>query len=271
MEKSIQVDGLKVRYLEEGSGPAVVLLHGASLGSSADVWDGTLGSLAQGGFRGLAFDRPGYGHSDNPRDFTASYQEAFILKFMDALELRQPCLVGHSGTGVTVVQLALEHPNQFSKVVTVGTGSLLPPLPEQGGRGQGREEEEGGGSEPTLEDTRKVLEGNLFNKSLITPEVLEKRHRMSVGKNFQASIERSKAREPRRNEVPLWKRLEEVQVPYMMIMGKEQVRGSAGKRCALLIQKEPSFRVELIENCAHLVMWDAKEIFCQKVLEFLHE
>lgn len=271
MEKFIQVDGLKVRYLEEGSGPSVVLLHGASLGSSADVWEGTLGSLALGGFRGLAFDRPGYGHSDAPKDYTASYQKAFILNFIDALELKQPCLVGHSGTGVTVVQLALEHPNQFSKVVTVGTGSLLPPLPEQGGRGQGREEEEGSGSEPTLEDTRKVLEENLFNRSLITPEVVEKRHRMSVGKNFQASIERSKAREPRREDVPLWKRLEEVRVPYMMIMGREQVRGSAGKKCALLIEKEPIFRVELIEKCAHLVMWDAKEIFCQKLSDFLHE
>ncbi len=92
-----------------------------------------------------------------------------------------------------------------------------------------------------------------------------------VGKNFQASIGRSKAREPRREEVPLWKRLEEVRVPYMMIMGREQVRGSAGKRCALLIEKEPSFRVELIEKCAHLVMWDAKEIFCQKLSDFLHE
>ncbi len=264
MEKSIQVDGLKVRYLEEGSGPAVVLLHGASLGSSADVWEGTLGSLAQGGFRGLAFDRLGYGHSDNPRDYTASYQKAFILKFMDALELRQPCLIGHSGTGVMVVQLALEYPDRFSKVVSVGPASLLPPLP-----GQGREEEERGQSEPTLEDTRKLLEGNLFNKSLITPEVLEKRHRMSVGKNFQASIERSKAREPRRDEVPLWKRLTEVKVPLLMIYGK--VQKGVAKRCTLLIEKEPSLRIEQIENCAHLVMWDTKEIFCQKLLDFLHE
>ncbi len=38
MENSIQVDGLKIRYLEEGSDTPVVLLHGASLGSSAYVW-----------------------------------------------------------------------------------------------------------------------------------------------------------------------------------------------------------------------------------------
>ena len=39
MEYFSLVDGLRVRYLEQGTGPAVILLHGASLGSSADVWD----------------------------------------------------------------------------------------------------------------------------------------------------------------------------------------------------------------------------------------
>ncbi len=270
MEHSIQVDGLKIRYLEEGTGPAVMLLHGASIGSSADVWEATLGSLAQGGFRGLAFDRPGYGLSDNPKDYKASYQKAFVLKFMNALGLKQACLIGHSMTGSVIVQLALEDPDRISKVVTAGTGSLLPPLPDLSVRGHGREGEEGGPSEPTLEDTKKLLEKNLFNKSLITPEVLEKRHRMSVGENFEASIERSKAREPRKDEIPLWKRLKEVTVPLLMIYGTHD-RGSAAKKCVLLIEKEPSLRIELIENAAHMVMWDAKDIFCKKVLAFLSE
>ncbi len=270
MEKSIQVDGLRVRYLEEGSGPAVVLLHGASLGSSADVWEGTLGALAQGGFRGLACDRPGYGRSDNPTDYTASYQKTFILNFMDAMGINQACLVGHSMTGGMVVQIALENANRLSKAVTVGTGSLLPPLPDQVGRGRERASDEGGESEPTLETTRKLLEENLYQKTLITPEVVEKRYQMSIGKNFKASIERSKAREPRKNEVPLWQRLKEVTVPLLMIYGAQD-RGSAAKKCTSLMNSEPTLRIELIDNAAHMVMWDAKEIFHQKTLEFLSE
>ena len=39
-ENFIEVEGLRIRYFEEGSGPAVLLLHGPSLGSSADVWTG---------------------------------------------------------------------------------------------------------------------------------------------------------------------------------------------------------------------------------------
>ncbi len=268
MENSIQVDGLKIRYLEEGSGTPVVLLHGASLGSAADVWEATLSQLAQGGFRAIAFDRPGYGLSDNPKDYSASYQKSFVLKFMDALELEQSCLLGHSMTGAIVLQLALEHPDRVSQVITAATGSLLPPLPDQkpSGRGGGGEEESP--SEPTLEDTRKLLEENLFNKSLITPKVLEQRHQMSVGKNFQAFLERNKAREPRKEGVPLWQRLKGVQAPLFMLYGTHD-RGSAAKKCALLMEKEPNLKIELIENAAHMVMWDAEEDFARKVLAFL--
>ena len=41
-DQFVEVDGLTTRYLEEGKGPAVILLHGASLGSSADVWERNL-------------------------------------------------------------------------------------------------------------------------------------------------------------------------------------------------------------------------------------
>ncbi len=267
MENSVQVDGLKIRYLEEGSGTPVVLLHGASLGSSADVWEETLSSLAQGGFRGIAYDQPGYGHSGNPKDYRPSYREAFILKFMDALGIRQACLIGHSQAGGFVLRLALEHPDRVIKVVTVGSGSLLPRLPDQGGGGPA-EGEEGTQTSPTPEDTRKLLAGNLFNKDLITPEVLEKRHQMSLGKNFDASLERLKARESQKGQVPLSQRLKEVSAPLLMLYGAQD-RGSAAKRCALLKEKEPGIRVEVIDRAAHMLMWDAKKPFCEKVVTFL--
>ena len=56
-ENLIEVEGLRIRTLEEGSGPAVLLLHGASLGSSADVWTGNLPELAARGLRVIAYDQ----------------------------------------------------------------------------------------------------------------------------------------------------------------------------------------------------------------------
>jgi len=84
-DRFVTVDGLRLRYLERGSGPAIILLHGASLGSSADVFARNLEPLAAGGFRVIAFDQPGFGLSDTPADHGLAYRQQSILGLMDAL------------------------------------------------------------------------------------------------------------------------------------------------------------------------------------------
>ena len=255
-EKFIRVDGLKTRYLEEGSGPEVLLLHGASLGSSADVWERNLAPLASHGLRAIAFDQPGFGLTDNPKDYSVAYRRRFILQFMDALGILKAHLVGHSQAGAMAIGLAFDHTDRIGKVVVLATGSVLPPLPEGGKSGPG-EGEEGGAAEPTPAETRALLEKNLFNHSLITAEALEKRHRMSVGKNFQAFLERGKA--PRgggKESVPIWERLHRLPVPLLMIYGKQD-RGSAAARAALLQERFPALNLHLLDRCKHLAQWDA--------------
>jgi len=267
-EKFVEVDGLKTRYLEEGSGPAVLLLHGASLGSSADVWERNLAPLARHGLRALAFDHPGFGLTDNAQDYSVAYRRSFILKFMDALGVKKASLVGHSQAGGMAIGLAFDHTDRIAKVVVLATGSLLPPLPggDKGGAGEG---EEGGTNEPTLADSRKLLEQNLFNQSLITAEVLEKRQRMSVGKNFQAFLERAKApRSGGKEAVPIWERLHRLPVPLLMLYGKQD-RGSAAARAAALKERFPALNLHLLDNAKHLAQWDAAEEFEKLTAKFL--
>jgi pimeloyl-ACP methyl ester carboxylesterase len=268
MEKTATVDGLKTRYLEEGSGPPVIMLHGASLGSSADVFERCLGPLAGGGLRAIAYDQPGFGLTNTPADFTVSYRTAFILKFMDALKLDKAALVGHSQAGGMAARIALDHPDRVSKLLIVACGSLLPPLPDQSGKPGPAEGQEGGEQPPSLEDSRKLLESNLFNKSLATPEALRKRHEMSVGKNFENFVARNKTREPQKDAVPLWQRLKDLSMPLLMLYGMQD-RGSAAKRAALFKEKEPNLKIELVDNAAHLLMWDAAEKFNQRAVQFL--
>jgi 2-hydroxy-6-oxonona-2,4-dienedioate hydrolase len=268
MEKTVQVDGLKTCYLEEGSGAAVIFLHGASLGSSARVFERNLPVIGAAGFRAIAYDQPGFGLTDNPRDYTTSYRTQFIVKLMDALDIDRAALVGHSQAGGMVARVALQHPARVSHVMIVGSGSVLPPLPGKGGSGGPAEGQEGTSTTPTLEDMRKILDTNFFNKALITPELLQKRLDMSVGKNFDAFVERSKAREPQSDGGPLYKRLKEISAPLMLLYGKQD-RGSAAQRCALLKEQEPSLRIELIEDAAHLVIWEAADKFNEALLRFL--
>ena len=119
-------------------------------------------------------------------------------------------------------------------------------------------------------DTRKLLEHNLFNHSLITPDVLEKRHRMSVGKNLQAFLERSKAAQGGggREGAPLWQRLDRIPVPTIFIYGKQD-RGSAAERAALAKERFPNLNLHLIDRCRHLVQWDAASEFERLTAAFL--
>lgn len=269
-EKYTEVDGLKIRYLEEGKGPEVLLLHGASIGSSADVWERNLSPLAGHGLKVIAFDQPGFGLSDNPGDYSVAYRRRSILQFMDALGIQKASLIGHSQAGVMAVGLALDQPQRIAKVIVLGTVSLLPPLPDGGKPSGAREGEEGGAAEPTREESRALLEHNLFNHSLITPEALEKRHRMSMGKNFEAFKKRIQAAQGggAKDGIPLWQRLDQVTVPMLFIYGKQD-RGPAAERSALLKERFPKLKLHLLDRCKHLAQWDAASEFVKLSGEFL--
>src|SRR5262249_36256081 len=156
---------------------------------------------------------PGFGSSDVPADLSAAYRRDSIPKFMDALGLKKAALVGHSQAGNPAVQLAFKEPGRYSHIIVLGTGSLLPPLEgkeDRGAEAQQRLERRMAEKEPALEDTRKLLEANLFHHDLITPDELALRHSRSIGKNFAAFVARNAAAEAapaKEPKTPLWQRL----------------------------------------------------------------
>jgi 4,5:9,10-diseco-3-hydroxy-5,9,17-trioxoandrosta-1(10),2-diene-4-oate hydrolase len=273
-DKFVTIDGLRTRYIEAGEGPAVLFLHGASLGSSADVFIRNLAPLARAGLRAIAYDQPGFGLSDVPTDLSPAYRRDSIWKFMDALGLKRAALVGHSQAGNPAVQLALKEPARYSHIVVLGTGSLLPPLDGAGdseGAAQQRLERRMAAEEPTLEDTRKLLEANLFHHELITPEELALRHARSVGQNFAAFVARNKAAEDgpaKEPKTPMWQRLTELQMPLLLIFGRED-RARAADRAKLLKERVPQLDLHIVNGCKHLVPWDAADEFIRLAVPFL--
>lgn len=275
-DKYVTVDGLRTRYIEDGQGPALLLLHGASLGSSADVFIRNLAPLARAGFRAIAYDAPGFGLTDNPADHSGGYRRKFIPKFMDALGLRKAALVAHSQAGGTAVQLALADPSRYSHVVVLGTGSLLPPLGAKGGEtkeaaAQQRLERRMAASEPTIADTRKLLEANLFHHELITEEELQLRHARSIGKNFESFVARQEAEDAAPAKAlakPLWERLADLKVPLLMIYGRND-RANAAERAALFKEMRPQLDIHIVDGCKHLVPWDAADEIVRLGVPFL--
>ena len=261
-ERWVTVDGANIRYLEVGSGPPVIMVHGAQTYLSADIFTDVMGPVADGGFRVIAYDQPGYGLSGNPPDYTLSYRLAFVTRLMDALGIESAALVGHAQAGGMVVRLALREPERVTAVVSVCNFTSAPPLP---GEQPSEAPPEPSASGPTMGDVRRELEDDVYHKGLITPEMVEQKHLLSVGKNATAAIRRAHARERSRDAAPLWERLREIRVPLLLLYGEED-RESMGQRARLMKIQQPDLDIRVVPEAAHLLMWDAPDAFTTSVL-----
>lgn len=128
-EKFVDAGGIRTRYLECGSGEAVILVHGGHFGNlgSADDWEPVMPVLAQN-WRVLAIDKIGNGWSDNPRrdeDYVIGSTVRQLVDFMDALGLDKAHLMGHSRGGYTIVRTALDHPQRVHSLCVVSSATLM--------------------------------------------------------------------------------------------------------------------------------------------------
>ena len=121
---NINIDGLNIEYILEGTGQDVLLLHG--WGSSYDVYKGIIGTL-KNRCRIATLNFPGCGNSDtmetpwNLEDYCN-----LVLKFIDALGLDNPILIGHSHGGRGILKLAAEKMLEPPKIVLLDAAGLIP-------------------------------------------------------------------------------------------------------------------------------------------------
>ena len=102
----VTVDGFRVHYIMQGSGPDLVLIHGAS-GSLADFTFGLVDRLAKD-YRVIAVDRPGLGHSDPIPDMSLAGQARAIKAAVAQLGVTEPIVLGQSYGGAVALAWALE-------------------------------------------------------------------------------------------------------------------------------------------------------------------
>lgn len=117
----LEVDGVRLHYLDRGLGRPVVLLHGN--GVTLDDW-GASGVLdrAAVGHRVIAFDRPGFGYSARPRTtvWTPRAQAALLARALEQLGVADAVVVGHSWGALVALALGLDHPHVAGGLVLMG-------------------------------------------------------------------------------------------------------------------------------------------------------
>src|SRR5215510_2399843 len=118
-ENFLTVAGLRVRYIESGRGPAVVMIHG-NAGSIEDFEFGVIQALSLN-YRVVAVDRPGHGKSDRPNATTANveYQARLLRQVLLSLGVTQPVLIGHSWGAALALCYSLQYATEVSALILV--------------------------------------------------------------------------------------------------------------------------------------------------------
>jgi len=260
----LDLDGLRTFYVKLGSGPPVVLIHGASPGASTLVaWKLNLEPLAAAGFTVYAYDQPGFGYTDNPQDYSLEYRVAHAKAFLDAMRLEQFHVVGNSVGGYIAARIALED-RRTGRFVTTTSGTLSPPgSPESQalGKQHGRDLAE---YTPSLENMRELTSHTIYNQALVTDETVRERYEMSTGKNYEAQLHRRGAAGAR----PIHEELRNMPVKSLLLWGNNDA-GVTVERGLLLFQSIPNAEFHIFDKCGHWVMWDHAERFNTLVADFL--
>ncbi len=120
----VTVDGLRINYTELGQGIPVLLLHG--WGSSNEVYRGIMNSLC-GRCRLVAPDFPGCGGSDTMSEpWDIERYADFTLKFMKAVGLENPIMMGHSHGGRVTLYMTAKGLVSPPKIVLLDAAGLIP-------------------------------------------------------------------------------------------------------------------------------------------------
>lgn len=128
-------DGLKIAYVEAGSGPAIVFLHG--VGATKRCWEPQLNALSER-FRCIALDYRGYGESDippaaslepdarDPKSISRAAYSRDVLAVLDAARLDAAHLCGCSLGGTVAMETFDAKPARVKSLALVDTFAYYP-------------------------------------------------------------------------------------------------------------------------------------------------
>jgi pimeloyl-ACP methyl ester carboxylesterase len=114
------IDGEVIHYVDRGTGPPMVLLHG--FGGSTFSWRYAIDVFART-HRVVALDFPGFGYSERNSSLALGHNDHAhrVARLMDELGIAGATVVGHSMGGAIAQRLALLHPDRVEQLMLVSS------------------------------------------------------------------------------------------------------------------------------------------------------
>jgi pimeloyl-ACP methyl ester carboxylesterase len=269
--RSVTVAGHRIAYLDVGAGPPLILLHG--FGGSMWQWEYQQAALSPH-VRVITPDLLGSGLSDKPDiEYRPDELLASLTGFMDALQIPQAIVAGHSmGAGVAI-GLALDHPDRVSKLILI---SGLPPRVLENL------------TNPTIKRaletrapawlvslgnwlfgglmTERILKDIVYDPTQLTPSVLDRANRNRRRPGVMGPILRVG------KTLPLWEsrfapRIGSITQPTLILWGEEDrvLPLAVGQQLHATI---PGSIFVAIPRAGHIPQWEQPALVNQHVLRF---
>lgn len=270
--KTVIVHDQRLAYLDMGTGPPVILIHG--FGGSMWQWEHQQHALSQH-FRVLTLDLPGAGLSDKPEiDYRPDQMLDFFVGFMDAVEIPQATLAGNSMGAGLAIGMALAHPTRVAKLV------LIDGLPQHV-----MEKLTSPSVRRALETSapswlvsfgnwlfgglmiESVLQEIVHDPALLTPAVIERSNRNRQRPGLIKPIMTV------RENLPLWEsgfatRIDEITHSTLVIWGEEDrvFPIAVGEE---LHQTIKGSRFTRIPKAGHIPQWERPDLVNQELIAFI--
>jgi pimeloyl-ACP methyl ester carboxylesterase len=274
-ERWVLVEGRWANVVELGSGPPVLFVHG--LGGSWQNWLENLVQTAEAGYRAIAVDLPGFGHSPMPRDdISISGYGRWVDALLAELGTGPVALVGNSMGGFIGCEVAIRFPARVERLVLVSAAGI------------------------TIEHQRfDTVMGALYRTERITKLVTAwaamQSDTIAKRRRVRAALLRIVAAHPERlgwplvaeqirgtgtpgflpaldalTKYPIRARLPEIACPTLIVWGREDKLVPV-RDADVFEQLIPDSRKVVFEDTGHVAMLERPDRFNRLLLDFLAE
>ncbi len=267
--REAEVLGRRLRYLERGSGPVVLLVHG--LGGAWTTWLENISFLSAEN-RVIAIDLPGFGGSEPPPPGSAIdvYSDA-LASLLDQVGAETALVVGHSLGGLISCRLALTHPRRVRALALVNAGGVAMGRAQLAAIVRGFLAFNAVFSRPAVIRAftrrprlrRALLSGFLRDPGAMGAELASETLPLMPAPGFETAVRAGAeaAGEPG---------AERITVPTLLLWGRHD-RVLTLAQAEALASKLPDARLEVIEEAAHCPMFERPDEFNAALAAFARE